>query len=88
MRAKRWLAFLAAFIMLINLGSLLNGCSEDEGTPSGPDDGEYTVNSKADCQGCHTDEAMLKATVEPEGESISSLASNEGHGFRVPAGEG
>jgi len=88
MGAKHWLVILTALVMLFGFGNLFIGCSEEDETPSGPVDVQYTADSKADCLGCHTNEEMLKATVEPEGEVISDLAPSEGHGFPVLSGDG
>lgn len=88
MRAIRWVVLLAAFGMLFSFSGLFVGCSEDdESTPSGPNDGNYTVDSKATCQGCHTNEDMLKATID-ETEEVAQVAMAEGHPVRVPSGEG
>jgi hypothetical protein len=88
MNAKRWIVTFLAFSMLFSLGYLLIGCSEDESsTPAGPVDTEYTANSQADCQDCHTNEDMLKATVIPD-EEVAQIASDNGYPPRMAAGEG
>lgn len=68
MRNKSWLALLLAFAAS---SLVLAGCSSDD---NGSDVGivDPGPDSIATCEGCHTSEAMLKATVEPEEEAPES----------------
>ncbi len=51
------------------------GCSsDDDSNPIGPDP---TVDLTADCIGCHTNEALLRATAIPD-EDPSGDPSGEG----------
>jgi hypothetical protein len=62
---KLWLLLLVG---LAAFALALGGCSSsDDG--DGDDGGivDPPVGREATCEGCHTSEAMLKATVEPEG---------------------
>lgn len=62
---KLWL------VLLVGIGAFalaLSGCSASD--DDGGNDGGITdppLETTATCEGCHTDEAMLKATVEDEG---------------------
>jgi hypothetical protein len=57
-----------AFLVLVAAFSLaFGGCSPND--DDGDDGGIINppLDTVATCEGCHTSEAMLKATVEPEG---------------------
>ncbi len=56
--------------ILVLLTILLVGCSDD------PVDMQAPVLDKSTCEGCHTDGAMLQATVVPDPE----LPEDEGEG--------
>lgn len=67
MREHRFMILLMALSMLVAFG-FFAGCSdEDDDSPTGPGDGVFTADSEADCEGCHTNEDMLKATVDEDG---------------------
>ncbi len=71
MITRRMVAFIAALSMLFAMGWFI-GCSEDDEGPTGttPDDSTgYSMDSEATCEGCHSNEEMLKATVEEEGDT-------------------
>ena len=60
-----WFVFL---IIVAAFSLALGGCSSSD--DDGGNDGGITdppLDTIATCEGCHTSEAMLKATVEPEG---------------------
>lgn len=61
---KFWLLLLVG---VAGFALVLGGCSanDDEGDDGGIVD--PPTGDMATCEGCHTSEAMLKATVEPEG---------------------
>lgn len=61
---NRTLFHLVALILIAGL-ALSMGCSEDPTAP--PVVPEVTV-TKATCEGCHTSESMLRATVLPDPE--------------------
>ncbi|RKZ12051.1 hypothetical protein DRQ53_03390 [bacterium] len=64
---KIWLVLLLAFAAL---SLVLAGCSSDDGPEGGiTDPGDDLI---ATCEECHTNESMLKATVEPEEENPES----------------
>ncbi|MCB2210773.1 hypothetical protein KQI52_01525 [bacterium] len=78
MHAKRWLAYLAVFSLLFSLGYLVTGCSEeDDDNPVDPTAGPYSMSSEESCEGCHTNEDMLKATVA---EDTTSASESTGEG--------
>jgi hypothetical protein len=65
---KLWLLLLVASAFAFALG----GCSasDDDGDDGGIVD--PPIGREATCEGCHTSEAMLKATVEPDQEPPES----------------
>lgn len=65
---KLWLLLLVASAFAFALG----GCSasDDDGNDGGIVD--PPTGTEATCEGCHTSEAMLKATVEPDQEPPES----------------
>ena len=63
-------------LALVLSGSLLAGCSSDDDSPGVPGPVGPGPDAMATCEGCHTDEAMLKATVEESVEAPES--SGEG----------
>jgi hypothetical protein len=73
MKNKRWMFLLFA---LAAIGFVLVGCSSDDDGDADLDIVDPGPDSVATCEGCHTNEAMLKATVEPGEETPE------------PAGEG
>lgn len=50
----------ALFVAFVMMAATVGCSSDDEGDLLQP-----PTEVRATCQGCHTDEAMLKATVEP-----------------------
>jgi len=68
-------AGLLAMTSLLLLTAWLTGCSQENKVISDlPDDGHQVVASS--CVGCHTDQAMLQSTADPEVEPPPS--SGEG----------
>lgn len=63
---------LALLLAFASLSLVLAGCSSDD--DAGIDGGlvDPGADQIATCEGCHTNEAMLKATVEPEEEAPES----------------
>jgi hypothetical protein len=72
-----WLINLNKISILILLSAVImiwSCSSDDETSPLGP---EPTTDLTADCIGCHTNEALLRATAIPD-EAPSGDPSGEG----------
>ncbi len=79
MHAYRSVTILSAIMALFALGYFI-GCSEEDDNPTDVDPTDttgYHALSEASCAGCHTNEAMLKATVEEDSDDTPP-SSGEG----------